>query len=289
MQFESLLTARFELGECPVWSGDQQALYWVDIPALRAYRLDWASRQFRTWPMPTEPGSLAPAADGTLVLALRDGFHTLDMASGALATIAGPDHDLAVFRFNDGRCDANGRFWAGTMDTTRSSPAAGFWCLDRGALRRGPQGVTLSNGLAFSPDGRWMYHADSVARVVYRYPFDLASGHAGERTIWFTCPAGLGDPDGASVDEQGFYWIAMYGGGCLLRIRPDGSLERKIDLPVRCPTMVAFAGPHRRSMVVTTSRRNRSAVELEACPLSGALLFTHDCGVQGMPEIPYRP
>jgi sugar lactone lactonase YvrE len=288
MHFSPVLPFLNELGEGPVWSEHEQALYYVDIAGFRVHRLDWRTRHHQSWATPSEPGSLALTRDGALILAMRDGFHRFDPLTGTFARLGGPDYDRTVIRFNDGRCDPAGRFWAGTMDTSRAGPNAGLWCLDAGRLREGPQGVTISNGLAFSPDGRWMYHADSTARLVYRYAFDVESGTAGERTVWFTCPPGTGDPDGAAVGRDGYYWIAMYGGGCVLRITPDGAVERTIPVPAQCPTMVAFAGPNLDTLIVTSSRRNRPASELGAYPRSGAVFAVESCGFMGLPEPCYR-
>jgi sugar lactone lactonase YvrE len=288
MQFTPLLPFLNELGEGPVWSDSEQALYFVDIPGCRIHRVDWRTRHHESWAMPSEPGSLAPATDGTLIVAMRNGFHRFNRTTVTLTRLVGPDYDQATMRFNDGRCDPAGRFWAGTMDTTRSGARAGLWCLDRGELRQGPQGVTISNGLAFSPDGRWMYHADSTARVIYRYSFDPTSGIVGERLVWFACPPGTGDPDGASVDAEGYYWIAMYGGGCILRISPEGSVDRTISVPARCPTMVNFAGPTLDTLVITSGRRNRPAAELGLYPMSGAVFVVERCGFAGLPEPCYR-
>lgn len=287
MEFVPLLPTLHMLGEGPSWSPAEAALWFVDIPALRIHRVDWATRAAESWAMPSEPGSLAPIGDGTVVVALRDGFHHFDPSTRRLQPVALPGHDTRALRFNDGRCDPAGRFWAGSMDTTRAGPNGALWCLDRGRLVAGPGGVTISNGLAFSLDGRWMHHADSAAREIYRYAYDPATGAVGERSVWFRCPEGCGAPDGASFDAEGFYWIAMYGGACLLRIAPDGVVDRRMAVPAACPTMVGFAGPDLDTMVVTTSRHGRPADELAALPLSGAVLVA-DAGVRGVAEAPYR-
>ena len=288
VEFSPLLPLLFQLGEGPVWSPSDRALFFVDIPAFRVQRYDWETGNLHSWRMPSEPGSAVPAEDGSIIVALRDGFYRFVPGNNVLTRLGVPDYDPLTMRLNDGRCDAAGRFWAGTMDQTRTSNGAGLWCLDRGQLRKGPHGVTLSNGLAFSPDGRFAYHADSVARIIYRYRYDLSNGLMDARETWFTVPDGLGDPDGAAVDVEGNYWIAMYGGGCLLKLGADGRLIAKVDVPVRCPTMVAFAGPDLRSLVVTSSRRNRPESELAAYPLSGTVLVASSTGAQGQSEQAYR-
>lgn len=276
-----------ELGESPVWSAPEQALYWTDISGRRIHRCEPATGAECSWRMPSEPGCLALDERGSLVVALRDGFHRFDPATLALESLARVGNDVTRTRFNDGRCDARGRFWAGTVDERRELPIAGLWCLDGGRLRAGPDGLVLCNGLAFSPDGRWMYHADTERGVIHRHAYDLDAGVAGPRAVWRTFDATEGRPDGAAVDADGCYWVAMYEAGCVLRLDPDGRTMSRLEVPVRCPTMVAFGGPALRTLYVTTSRRKRSAGELGEYPLSGAV-FVAEVDVAGLPEPRYR-
>lgn len=286
--FEPLLPLRHDFGEGPVWSVAEQALWWVDIPGRRLFRLRWSDRGLQSWLMPSEPGSMAPASDGSVVVALRNGFHRFEPDSGRLTLIAAPSYDTRTVRLNDGRCDPRGRFWAGTMDTTRTGPNGRLWGLDAGRLIGGFGEVYVSNGLAFSPDGRWMYHADSQTRTIRRYAYDPATGGVGQGDVWCVTPAELGDPDGASVDAAGRYWIAMAGGGCLLCLGEDGREVARVETPLRWATMVTFAGPALDEVIVTSGRRNRPAEELAAYPHSGAVLVGRIPGVIGLPEAPYR-
>jgi len=288
MEFRPLTPMLHELAEGPVWVPGEMALYFVDIPAFRIHRYDWATAHLQSWRAPSEPGSLAPSGDGNLIVALRDGFYLFRPQANRFDVLARPGYDTTSMRMNDGRCDPVGRFWAGTMDVTRSGPNGGLWCMDRTALRKGPDGVVISNGLAFSPDGRTMYHADSIARVVYRFEYDLGSGRASGREVWFRCPDGLGDPDGASVDRHGNYWIAMYGGGCILKISPHGELLATVEVPAKYPTMVTFAGPALDHIVVTSSRRNRPADELARYPSAGGVFVSGPTSTVGIAEVPFQ-
>jgi len=277
-----------ELGESPCWSVAEQALYWVDIAGEQVHRVDIPSGTHRHWSVPGEPGCLAVVNSSTLMVALTHGFHTLDLVSGATLRVTGVDIDVARMRFNDGRCDRQGRFWAGTLDRQRSIPSAGLWKLDRGELIRGPHGVMLCNGLAFSPDGASMYFADTFNRCVYRHSYDTVTGTPGEPELLRRFTAAEGAPDGAAVDAEGGYWVALYEAGRIVRLDERGLITESINVPVHCPTMPCFGGPDLRTLFVTTSRRKRSTRELEAFPHSGQVFCT-DVGVAGLPEPYYVP
>jgi sugar lactone lactonase YvrE len=267
-----------QVGECPLWHPEEAALYWIDIQDRAVHRLHPASGAHRQWPMPTEPGAIARRAAGGLVVALRSGFARLDTDSGALDMIAPAPYDTVTTRFNDGRCDAAGRFWVGTLYEPRDRQLGQMVCLERGVVRLAwSGGMTVSNGLAFSPDNRTLYHADTTGHVIRRREFDLASGRVGDPCLFKQFPTDRthnygGRPDGAAIDSEGAYWCAMFDGGHLLRLSPAGDLLREIALPLRCPTMLAFGGPDLRTLYITSARYNRSAAELAQWPLSGCVL-----------------
>ena len=246
------------------------------------------------------------AAPGRLVIAMRDGFHhaVVDDRAITLRRIAPASYDTSRFRFNDGKVDPQGRFWAGTLFEPKTLAAAGLYCLEAGRARAvtGPEagefpwsqwGVTTSNGLAFSPDGRTMYHSDTPAHVVYAYDRDPASGRPLNRRIWWqtdgdkTRPDYGGRPDGAAVDAAGCYWSAMYEGGRIVQLSPSGELLQSVPVPARCPTMVAFGGADRSTLFVTTARAGRSADELARHPDSGRV-FALRVPVAGLAAGVYR-
>ena len=208
-----VLDAQAALAECPLWSVAEQKLYWVDISGRAINRFDPATGENQRWPMPCEPGCIALAAGGGLVAALRDGFYRFYPADGGIKKIADAPYDTSQFRFNDGRCDAAGRFWAGAMYEPRTAELAGVYCLERGRVRSGwgPEehlGVKVSNGMAFTADGGHVFQSDTPNHVIYRFGFDVAAGKIGARAVFARRPDNRTDasyggrPDGAAIDSR---------------------------------------------------------------------------------------
>lgn len=274
------------LGESPFWHPGEGALYWVDIPGRALHRYAPPAGEYgaehRHWELPSEPGSIAPLPGGALLMAMRDGLFRFDPGSGTRERLAAPPYDPAQERFNDGRADPQGRFWVGTIYEPRQPPRAALYRWDGVRLDRMAGDLTVSNGLAFSPDGRTMYWADTSAHRVDALDFDGHDGSLSRRRAFVQFAtrdaaqsAGQaygGRPDGAAVDAEGAYWVAMYEGGRLLRLAPDGTLLQDLALPVRCPTMPCFGGADLRTLYVTSARDKRPADELAALPLSGGVL-----------------
>ena len=269
------------LGESPLWHPAEQSLYWCDIPGRKLNRFDPASGAHRQWHFDTDVGCCAPLSGGDLLLALRSGLVRFDSAKGATTPLAGAPYDTATERFNDGKADPQGRFWVGTIYEPRDAPRAALYRFMGGELTKMAGDATVSNGLAWSPDARTMYWADTAAAAVYAFDFDAEHASLSRRRVFARFPvkvagqslAGYGGrPDGAALDSEGGYWVAMYEGARLLRFAPDGSLTREIALPVRCPTMPCFGGPDLKTLYVTTARENRPADELAREPLAGCVL-----------------
>lgn len=282
------------VGECPLWHPVEYALYWVDIDGFSVHRVHPASGKYSKWKMASEPSAIALAADGLLV-ATRMGFVHLNTTTGAITGMATSPFDTATTRFNDGRVDALGRFWVGTLYEPRTSPSAGMYVLECGTVRRAWEGgMTVSNGLAFSPDSTTMYHADTTSHRIDCYAYDLARGTVGARTPFKSFPsdkkaAGYGGrPDGAAVDAEGAYWVAMYEGGRILRFSPDGELLREVQVPFRCPTMVAFGGADLQTLYITSASAGRSAEEKAQYPHTGKVLCL-PVDVTGREEPFYKP
>ncbi|MFZ4874009.1 SMP-30/gluconolactonase/LRE family protein [Janthinobacterium sp. Mn2066] len=283
-----------QVGECPLWHAREAALYWVDIDGRAVHRLHPATGQQQRWEMPTEPSALAINAGGGLIVALRSGFAHLDTKTGSLAEIAPAPFDMATTRFNDGKVDPAGRFWVGTIFEPRSSASAEMFVLEKGNVRKvWSGGMTVSNGLGFSPDQHTMYHADTTTHRIDRFDYDVATGaisepHAFQRFSTDKKAADYGGrPDGAAVDSEGNYWSAMFEGGKILRFAPDGELLDEITLPVRCPTMVTFGGPDLRTLYITSASHNRSADEIAEYPLTGQVLSVR-VDVAGQLETAYQ-
>ena len=279
------------LGESPVWHPTERALYYCDIPGHRLHRFDPVSGHLAHWSFDTDVASLAPMLGGALLLALRDGLWRFDPLTGARERLVEPPYEPATERFNDGKCDPQGRFWVGTIYEPRDPPRAALYCWSRGALAKQRDGITVSNGLAWSPNGRTMYWSDTKAHTVYAFDFDPASGALAHRRIFASFPlretgqvldAYGGRPDGAAVDAEGCYWVAMFEGQRLLRLSPEGAIVREVRLPVRCPTMPCFGGPELKTIYITTARQNRPANELADQPWAGCVLAL-DVDVPGLP------
>jgi sugar lactone lactonase YvrE len=292
-EIQVLFDTPMQLGECPLWHPDEAALYWVDIPGLAIHRHHPASGAHSSWSLPSEPGCIARSSNGRLLVAMRSGLAMLDTGSGSLTPVAAAPYDTTKIRFNDGRCDAAGRLWAGTIYEPRDQILGSLFCLQHGAIRDTGKAVTVSNGLAFSVDGRTLYHADTTAHRINAYNFDVATGQLGHERLFkqFSTDKSHqygGRPDGAAVDSEDAYWCAMYEGGRVLRLSPSGDVLREIALPVRCPTMIAFGGADLCTLYITSARHNRSAAELAQHPLSGCVL-TLRVDVPGRPEPAYIP
>jgi sugar lactone lactonase YvrE len=280
--------ARCALGESPVWSTRDGLLYYVDLrdtPAIHA--LDPLAGAAQRWPMPEEIGCIVPCADGTLLAGLRSGFATFDPRSGALTYFLDPEPDLPRNRLNDGKCDARGRLWCGSMNPDSAIAEGSLYVLEGRTCRRVAGGWLIPNGMAWSPDDATMYVADTRRGVVDAYPFDADAGTLGERRTLVDLGALPGGPDGAAVDREGFLWSAIFDGGCLVRLDPHGSIERIVRLPVSKPASCAFGGPDHGTLFVTTAARGLDAARLAAEPLAGRVLAL-DVGVAGWPPAMYR-
>lgn len=284
-----------QVGECPLWHPHELALYWVDIDGFAVHRKDPATGEHRQFDMDSEPCALAIHASGGLVVARRDGFIHLDTGSGAVTRIADAPYDTASTRFNDGRVDPAGRFWVGTRYEPGDQAVAEMFVLDHGKVRRAWSGnMTNSNGLAFTPSGDAMYHADTTTHRIDRYDFDALAGRA-HHVLRFQqfdtdkkAPGYGGRPDGAAVDSEGAYWCAMFEGARLLRFSATGKLLQEIALPLQCPTMIAFGGADLRTLYITSASHKRPADELARLPLSGQVLALQ-VAVPGRVEHVYEP
>lgn len=289
--FAALPVPACRLGESPFWHPDEAALYWCDIPGRALHRWVPGTATHRHWTLPTEPGSIAPLPGGALMLAARDGLWRFDPSTGERRRLAPPPYDPARERFNDGRADPQGRFWVGTIYDPRDAANAALYRWDGERLQRVAGDVTVSNGLAFSPDGLTMYWSDTSAHRIYALDFSPGDGTLSRQRVLAEFPlrapqqplqAYGGRPDGAAVDTEGAYWVAMYEGQRLLRLSPAGEVLRQVPLPVRCPTMPCFGGADLRTLYVTSARERRPADELAAQPLAGCVLsMTVD--VPGLP------
>jgi sugar lactone lactonase YvrE len=256
---DRLIDFPLQAGESPCWDARGQALYFVDVYAPALFRFDPATGDLRRWPMPGTIGSFGLTADGRAIVALRHGVHLFDFARQRLDFLVHPEPEVATNRLNDGKVGPDGRFWIGSMDERpHREPVASLYRIDwDGTSTRMLEGLRISNGLAWSPDGRTLWHSDTRSNLLQCFDYDLDTGAIGGRRVLWRPSLEDGLPDGAAMDAEGCYWSAGVTAGCLNRLRPDGSLERKIMLPILCPSMPCFGGPDLKTLYLTSLTRER--------------------------------
>ena len=276
---------RFVLGEGPVWDALEQRLYWIDIFGKSVHRCTENGGELVSWNVPQHVGSLAlRSAGGGAIVALRDGFYTLDFGTGDCEPFAAARPMEDGTRLNDGKVDPRGRFVAGGVDDAESRPICELYRLDPDASVTPIAGrITVTNGPCWSPDGRTFYVADSWLRTIFAYDYDLERGTVGPPRIWASTEQLAGIPDGATVDVDGCLWSALVYGGQLARFRPDGRIDRLVEMPVKNVTSVTFGGPHLDRLYVTSMARVINGVS-PAEPEAGAVFVVSGLGTSGVPE-----
>lgn len=290
MPAELIVDARNAVGECPVWVGEENALYWVDIPAGGLQRWSADTGHVSAWKTPEMLACIARHPDGGWVAGMESGFFQLRPHNdGSLDSepLAGIDHSRPDMRLNDGRCDRQGRFWAGSMVLDMGANAAEGRLYRYSAGQRGPldarlNGFIVPNGLGFSPDGRTMYLSDSHPAVqqIWAFDYDIDSGTPSNRRLFVDMNHYAGRPDGAAVDAEGGYWICANDAGLIHRFTPDGRLDRSLAVPVKKPSMCAFGGSRLDTLFVTSIR---PADDHDEQSLAGGV-FALNPGVKGLPE-----
>jgi sugar lactone lactonase YvrE len=280
----SLLDARDQLGEGPHWDHVAGELLRVDIARGLVHGWDPASGERWTLVLEGEVSAVVPRASGDGHLLAVGHALVLRDAAGELRTLAAAEEGLAENRFNDCRCDPQGRLWAGTMSKARTPGAAALYRLaPGGGLERVLDATTISNGIGWSPGGELMYFIDSTTQRIDAFDFDAASGAIAERRTLVEIDPADGLPDGLTVDAQGGIWVCLFGGGAVRRYAPDGTLDAVVELPVTNPTCPTFGGPALDTLYVTSARHRLTDEQLAAEPLAGALLALEDPGVRGLP------
>jgi sugar lactone lactonase YvrE len=282
--FSLVLDLRAELGECPLWSTAENVLYFVDIKNATIHRFDPASGALSSVVLPEEVGCIGLAKAGGFVAGLRSGIWLVNPDGQLVRKLADNPEDQATSRFNDGMVDPAGRFIAGTVDETRSNGTASLYRYGKSGLATLMCGLLTSNGTAFSPDGRTLYHSDTLRYVAYAHAYDPATGLISDTREFIRFAPTDTDrsrPDGAAVDVEGCYWTALFEGGRVQRYAPDGTLLAEYATPALCPTMVAFGGADRKTLYVTSARVGRPEAELAQYPLSGGL-FAMPVDVAGL-------
>ena len=273
------------LGEGPVWVAREAALYWLDIKGLKIFRLSGQGERSE-WPTPMRVGSIAPRKSGGFIAGTEDGIAIVDPASNRFEIVARPEQDLPGNRFNDGKVDRRGRFWAGTMDDEEKAASGTLYCVDADlGCTAVDSGYKVTNGPAFSPSGDVMYHNDSARQVTYAFDMD-AGGNAANRRTFLQFGPGDGYPDGMTVDSEGCLWIAFWGGWCIRRYSPDGEWVETIKMPVQRPTSCAFGGRDLERLYVTSASIGLDEEALQMQPNAGGL-FMLEPGVRGLADVPF--
>jgi sugar lactone lactonase YvrE len=285
---EVALDARAAAAEGPTWDAPRDRLIWADVLADRvyAYQPDLGRNDLIADGQPV--GTAVPRAGGGMVLAVRDGFAFLDEGTGEAELVVPVEADKPQNKMNDGKCDAAGRFWAGTMahDANPVADAALYRLEPDLSVTRAVDDVNFSNGMAWSPDDRTMYYIDSSAQRVDAFDFDVETGAVENRRPLVEIPIEEGTPDGMTVDDEGFLWVCLWDGWSVRRYSPEGVLDTRIELPVRRVTSCAFGGADFGDLYITTARVGLTPSELDAQPHAGAI-FRARPGVKGRPPTPF--
>ena len=272
------------LGEGVIWNYKEEALYWVDAYAPAIRKLNILSGEIESWTTPEIIGSLVFDNKGTLVVGLESGYCRLSLDPWWIEPICNPQEKPGIV-FNDGKCDRKGRYFIGTMHKEFMENAGILWRLDPDlTCHKIDQGFTVSNGLAWSPDNSILYFADTRRDVVYAYDYDIESGNASNRRVFISTSDRKGRVDGATVDAEGNYWASLIHEGAIACFSPDGIELRKIELPVKHPTMCTFGGTDLNRLYIVTSRRFLKPEEVDQQPLAGSVFFVDGLDTQGIAE-----
>jgi len=292
MTAECVLDCRDRLGEGIIWDPAEQVLWWVDVPMPAViHRLDPVSGAHRTWSCPEIVTAMSKRRDGTLLVASHHGLNVFDPRDGSLKRVAAPEADKPANRSNDGGTDPAGRFWFGTMCNNIGEDGSDLGVAESsGALYRvGADmvpvrmhgGIGISNGTCFAPDGRTMYFADTLRGEIWAWDLDPGLGALSNRRV-LSDDADHGHPDGCTVDAEGYLWSARWEGSCVLRIAPDGRIDRRIEVPAARVTCCTFGGADLGVLYITTSRLHVPEAELARTPQAGGV-FAVRPGVTGVP------
>jgi L-arabinonolactonase len=282
-RIECVVDCRNKLGEVPVWDVAEQALYWVDIEGKLLQRYTPATQAVERWQMPERISSFALREEGGLIVAFASGIALYDLVTGGIEWIARPDKNPRN-RFNEGKCDRRGRFWAGTMDDRMSAHSASLFRVEPDlSVHRMLGEIGISNCFVWSLENDAFYFADSMDRRIYRFDYDHAAGRIANRSLFTDTTAQNVVPDGGTIDEEGFIWNAQWDGWRVVRYAPDGRIDRIVEMPVQKPTSCMFGGPDLATLYVTSAIWDLTPDKLKAQPAAGGL-FALDLGIRGVPE-----
>ncbi|WP_223701675.1 SMP-30/gluconolactonase/LRE family protein [Sutcliffiella deserti] len=288
-KLELVLDVKAALGEGPCYDSIQQLLYWVDILEKKVYIFDPATNENRSIQLEQYVGAIVFTTRNEAVLALENGFNYLNFDTEKVTPIDEPEIHLPNNRFNDGKCDASGRFWAGTMNKFNDKGQGALYCLDTNLkVQKKLDKVGLSNGIAWSPDNKFMYHIDTLTKKVCRFNFNVETGDIDTPIDVIRFPDGEGSPDGMTIDEEGMLWIAHWGGSKVSRWNPaTGQQIDSIEVPALNVTSCVFGGKDLNELYITTARTGLNKEQLNDYPLSGGL-FRIKTDVKGSPSYAFK-
>jgi len=284
LNIECVVDAKNKLGEVPVWCPQEQALYWIDVEGCLLQRFIPSLGEVRIWKMPERIGSFALREKGGLIVAFESGFAFYDLDTEKVEWLAKPESHIPRNRFNDGKCDRKGRFWAGTMDDQLSEHTGALYCYNPdGTVEQRDDKIGISNSLAWSPNNDRFYFADTLDSTIYAFDYDHESGQITNKRVFANTEDQPGNPDGSTIDEEGYLWNAQWDGWRLVRYAPTGQIDRIVELPVQKPTSCMFGGANLDTLYVTSAIWDLSSEELEEQPYAGGVLAI-DVGIKGLPE-----
>ena len=287
LEIECIWPGQATLGECPIWDDRRQCLFWIDSLEKTIWQSDVTGAVARSYPLPDLIGSIGLCSDGRFISGFAGGFAFIDISSDPVDVewIGNPEPEKADTRLNDGKVDRQGRFWCGTMNRDFAAANASLYRLDPDLDWHCLEtGFTVSNGIAFSLDGKTLYFSDSRVDRSYRYRLDPLTGELSDCRSFVDTTAYEGRIDGATVDADGNYWGALYDGSAIGCFSPEGEMIRHVKLPVSCPTMCAFGGPQMDELFVTSARFSMDEAQIAAETLAGGLFAIRGLGVRGIPE-----
>jgi len=285
-EIKNILTARSRLGEGPLWDSSQGLLYWVDIYNHRVNQFNPTIGQNLFFDVGDVVGSIALAGKDRLIMAQRNGLAFLNTSTGEVSPIIPVEADILDNRFNDGKCDPQGRFWFGSMCPGKNQGSLYRYDSDD-SLHRMETGLTITNGLGWSPDEKIFYLTDSAQQKIYAYNFDLVTGNINKKRIFVDLVGESFYPDGLTVDSQGNIWSAMWDGWCIIRFNPNGEEILRIPLPIQRPTSCTFGGDNLQTIYITTASVGLSEEEIEKSFYSGDL-FALQTDITGLPSDHFR-
>lgn len=270
---ELILDSKSFLGEGPIWDAESGKLWWINIFAGELSCFNPTSGENKTYQMGQQIGTVVLQKSGGVAVALENGFYSFDPETEKLTPICDPESDQSENRFNDGKCDPAGRFWAGTMQKIEEEATGSLYCLEGdGTCHKRETNISISNGIVWSTDASTMYYIDSPTRRIDRFQYDRETGDISDRQTAFELPEGMGYPDGMSIDADDNLWVALWAGWGVAKFNPQtGELLEKLDLPVANVTACAFGGDDLSELFITTAQKGNSDEELANQPLAGSL------------------